>query len=361
MTTQRFNIAAAAVALALAGGCGSSGSSDAADAGPFTTTLRCPDIGYVPFAVNDTAWAFAGNEQAVAAQPRHKHEPSDVLGAPGVGFALTELPGDADLFAGSELIRGVMARIENNRGFFGDRIAEEKVSLWQYDDAAGWMNLGEQITDDFSGGTAGAYRFELSAAPVVGVTVRYAVLQPEPSCATHYTFNLDAGTKVVLADIDETLTQSDDELLLQVADGAYDPVEKKGAVALAQAWAAKGYQMIYLTARPHLFRSETRRWLDDHDFPVGPVITAPKLVSGDTARAYKAAWVSRIKVELGWDLVAVYGNAASDIDAYADAGIDKSVTFIIGDNAGVSGTTAIENDDYTAHIRDYVSQQPDGR
>lgn len=349
------------ISLALVAGCRPDGPGfeTQADAGPFTTELRCPQLGSVPFELSDTKWAFSDNETRATTQPRHKHEPSDVMGNPALGFALTQEPGDAQLHMGNELIRGVMARTELDRGLFGDPIGAEKVSLWQYDASAGWQKLGERTTDDFSGTTAGHYSFDLGAPAPEGLSIRYAVLEPEPSCGSHYTYNLPAGTKVIITDIDGTMTLSDDELIQQISDGNHDPAEKMGSVALTQAWAAKGYQFVYLTARPHMFRTETRQWLIEHGYADGPIITAPQLVFGESARMYKRAWVNRVANELGWDVVAAYGNATSDIDAYEDAAIPKAVTFIIGEFAGVAGTTAIDNDDYTSHISDYVMNQPD--
>jgi hypothetical protein len=335
------------------------GFQETADATPFTTSLACPDIGGVPFELTDTDWMFDDNEARTESQPRHKHQPSDVMGNPAVGYALTQNPGDDPLIAGNEILSGIMARTELERGLFAAAVIGELVSLWQYDDASDWQNLGEQRTADISAAVPGAYSFELDSPPSEGVTIRYAVLQPEPSCGAHHSYNLAAGTKVVFTDIDGTMTLSDDELIVQVGDFDHDPAQKTGSVALTQAWADKGYQMVYLTARPHLFRSETRKWLEQHGYADGPVITAPDLVFGESARMYKRAWVNRVRNELQWDVVAAYGNATSDIDAYEDAGIDKGVTFIIGPNAGVAGTSAIDNDDYTPHIADYVTQQPD--
>jgi phosphatidate phosphatase PAH1 len=123
-----------------------------------------------------------------------------------------------------------------------------------------------------------------------------------------------------------------------------------------QTWDGKGYTIVYLTARLHTFRPETRTWLEDEGYPTGPMITAADL--GDAA-AYKTAWLQRMIDDFGWDVVAAYGNATTDIDAYAAAGIPTDITFIIGPNAGMGGTQPIANDDYTQHIADFVDQQPD--
>lgn len=138
--------------------------------------------------------------------------------------------------------------------------------------------------------------------------------------------------------VENSQFNEDDELIEQISDFEHDPAEKLGSVALTQAWADKSYQMIYLTARPHMFRTETRQWLIDHGYAGGPIITAPQLVFSESARMYNREWVNRVKNQLGWDVVAAYGNAGSDIDAYEDAGIDKATTFIIGENAGVAGS-----------------------
>ena len=44
-----------------------------------------------------------------------------------------------------------------------------------------------------------------------------------------------------------------------------------------------------------------------------------------------------------------YGNAVSDIDGYEMANIPKDVTFIIGPEAGVDGTVAIEEEGWDVH------------
>ena len=331
-----------------------------ADAGPFATELRCPVPGPLPFVLDDTTWRIPDDANNVTLEPRLKHQPADVLGNPDVGFARGDLAGDAPLESGHYIARGVMARTENNRGLFAEEITSELVSLWQYSEAGGWQQLGSQETGTFADGNPGQYAIDTgSGFPPADFVVLYAVLNAEPSCGAHYMFAMPTGRQVVVTDIDGTLTESDDEIVTQVSDGNYDPLEKASASAVMRAWFAKGYPVIYLTARPHLLRSESRAWLDAHDFPPGAMITATDFVFDESARVYKGAWVKRIRNDLGWDVVAAYGNADSDIQAYEDAGIDKAVTFIIGPSAGANGTQAIEGDDFSAHLSDYVMQQPD--
>jgi phosphatidate phosphatase PAH1 len=126
-------------------------------------------------------------------------------------------------------------------------------------------------------------------------------------------------------------------------------------------WAQKGYRVAYLSARPHNLRGISRVWLHGIGAPFGPMRTADTFVHGESARTYKAQFLERVQSELGWEIVAVYGNADSDILAYEDAGIPKGVTFIVGELAGQNGTVAIGNNDYTDHVAAYVSVQPDAQ
>jgi phosphatidate phosphatase PAH1 len=217
-----------------------------------------------------------------------------------------------------------------------------------------WSELARAQTSE-----TGSYSFPGIAPSLNRNQPHYAILEGDGSCSPHYSFLMPAGTQVIVTDIDGTLTLADEELFNQIGDGNYVPLENMSAAQMMNTWADKGYVIVYLTARPHAFRTETRVWLRDLGYPVGPVITANTLVFDESARQYKRAWVNRVKNDFGWKVVAAYGNATSDIDAYEDAGIGKDITFIVGPNAGVADTQAIENNDYTAHIADFVNSQPD--
>lgn len=174
----------------------------------------------------------------------------------------------------------------------------------------------------------------------------------------------------IVTDIDETLTLSDDEFFMQIADGNYDPVEREGAAELIGAYAELGYHVLYLTARSETImlegtgetaREATERWLDEHGFPNDPetteVVLAPMFVVGDDAQAYKAgALMDRQAMSMRYDYA--YGNATSDIGAYADAGIALDATFIIGENAGVGGTVAVAGEGWVEHADVHLPTVP---
>lgn len=319
------------------------------------TALDCPSPEGLPFEVEASGFSNPDAEAVVEDNPRNKDAAGDVLGNPGGVSGYTSMPLSDDPATGPLVFAGVKARAPETSGLMTNFIAEEPVSLWRYsstDDS--WSQLERGTTDLF-----GEYRFEIDLAVEDVLRPVYSVLEADRSCAAHYTFLLESGTKVVVTDIDGTLTLSDEELFKQIDDGSYTPLENTSAALLMNTWADKGYQVVYLTARPHAFRAETRAWLDDLGYPVGPVVTANSLVFGDSARQYKREWVNRIVSSFGWEVAAAYGNATSDIDAYEDAGISKEITFIVGENGGVADTIAVENNDYSAHITDFVEQQPD--
>lgn len=174
----------------------------------------------------------------------------------------------------------------------------------------------------------------------------------------------------IVTDIDATLTTSDAEFLMQLGDGNYDPAEREGAAELITAYADLGYRVLYLTARTETLmavntgesaRELTERWLLEHEFPLDPestmVVLSPNLVLGESARVFKAETLAEQQAA-GWRFDYAYGNAGSDIDAYADAGIALDRTFIIGPEAGNGGTVAVEGEGWVEHTAAYLPTVP---
>lgn len=314
------------------------------------TSLHCPTPGTLPFHLASHGFQDGANKTLATNDPRIKDEASDTIGNPGGLQISIYLPVDQPTAGHATLgYHGVKARTGVSAGLFSTPLPGENVSLWTYDATATmWEQVGRtQTAEDGS--------YDVTAAAAANGDAVYSMLEGDSTCAEHYTYTLPQGAKFVVTDIDGTLTTSDDELFKQIGDETYVPAMKTAADQMAQAWAMKGYPVIYLTARPHVFRSESRTWLADLGFPTGPLVTAAAV--GDAA-AYKTAWLERMIVDLGWVPVAAYGNADTDIAAYENAGIPKDKTFIIGPLAGNSGTVAIPNDDYTQHISTFIASVP---
>jgi hypothetical protein len=346
--TLHSGFAFASIAVAISG-CGG-------DDPPLSdaTSLQCPFPGDLPFRLESRGFQKDANEERATSDPRVKDEASDVVGSTDSTHATVYVPDDQNLDAAPVRYAGVKARTKPDQGLFSRPLGGENVSLWFYDPIALAWNMVDRGTTDANGVysfTAGGF-VPPPAAPV------YAVLEADGSCATHYTYLASSGSKFVVMDIDGTLTSDDQQIILQVSDEAYVPQAMIGASALAKAWAAKGYRIVYLTARAHVFDTETRAWLDMLEFPKGPIITTN---GGASADVYKTTWLRRLITGLGWTPYAAYGNAPTDITAYANVGIPLARTFIIGPEAGNGGTVAIPNNDYTQHIAGFVNAQPNNQ
>lgn len=315
------------------------------------TSLNCPRNGLLPFRL-DTTFKNSQTKTLVKEKTRSKDESSDTIGNPAGPYASIYLAQGAAPSNAAITYRGTKARTLTTGGLFATPILDEQVSLWTYDDGT-WLPLGTTRTDDL-----GAYEVADTSYVAPNGHPIYSMLDGDNSCAEHYTFLYPRGSKVVLTDIDGTLTTDDGQLLAQIPDESYIPKMMGAGDKLIQAWSMKGYPIIYLTARPHVFRPETRVWLRDLSFPIGAVITAQDV--GDAA-PYKAEWIQRMRTTFGWEIVAAYGNADTDVIAYEDAGIPKNLSFIVGPLAGMDGTVPIDNMDFSAHIAGFVSTHPDNR
>lgn len=315
------------------------------------TSLDCPVPGGLPFRLTTSGFQTAANRTLVSEDPRNKDQASDTVGNPGGATASVYLADDTQPAAAAIDYHGVKARTAPGNGYQSTALIGENVSLWTYDAGAmAWKSLGSAKTD-------GNGQYDLPSTGFVAGNGQpvYAMLEADASCAIHYDFLLPAGAKVVVTDIDGTLTTSDEEILHQVADITYVPKMMGAGDQLMKAWSSKGYPIVYLTARTHVLRGESRLWLDDLGFPLGPLITAN---GGKNDDVYKTLWLNRLVQAFGWNIVAAYGNADTDITAYENAGIAKDHTFIVGPLAGNRGTVPIANNDFTAHIAGFVAAQP---
>lgn len=170
----------------------------------------------------------------------------------------------------------------------------------------------------------------------------------------------------IVTDIDETLTTSDAEFVKQVVIEGYVPEAREGSVELVNAYYSRGYQILYLTARPETqmllsgetAREATEKWLVDLGFPMNPrwtrvILAADSLPGDEETVAYKRESVEMLTSE-GWSFEYAYGNATTDIEAYLEAGIPAERVFIIGEHAGEQGTVAISGEGWIEHMATHV-------
>jgi phosphatidate phosphatase PAH1 len=216
------------------------------------------------------------------------------------------------------------------------QLEHERVTLWLEESACGtWRRLATARTDE-----EGRVAIDLPPEAVthLGPTLYSLVVDGDRSAAYGMIWVLPRGAPIVVLDVDGTLTTGDRQLAGRLALGTPAAV-RPGAARLVRRYRARGVQPVYLTGRPTLLRAATRAWLESRGFPPGPILTAPglgaALPTASHVGAFKRAALRHL-VDTGLHIEAAYGNARTDVCAYAEAGIDPARTFIVGDHAGAA-------------------------
>lgn len=195
-----------------------------------------------------------------------------------------------------------------------------------------WRRVATHTTDG-----AGRVSFTVPAAtiPSVGSYAYQLVVHGDHSRAHGSIYVLERGTRVVVFDVDGTLTTGDSQLAQQLLMG-HDADMRVEADQVVKAWVRAGYLPIYITGRPYFLRSGTASWLRRHTFPRGPLITTDGLNDARPSRNHVGTFKRERLIglqERGVEIVAAYGNAHTDVCAYAEAGIDPDATYILGGDA----------------------------
>jgi phosphatidate phosphatase PAH1 len=183
----------------------------------------------------------------------------------------------------------------------------------------GWRALGTVSTDEHG-------RFALALAGdrrlPVGMHDLYATALGDGTGVRFLAYVAPAGTRVLVTDVDGTITRSEHAMVATVVLG--DDIDNQPDAPAALA--ASGYPIVYVTGRGDQYTEVTRRWLHDHGFPRGPLRLAPStsLPSGAPTVAYKASALEGLHLPIA----AAIGNRATDILAYGRAGVAPDRIFI---------------------------------
>ena len=209
-----------------------------------------------------------------------------------------------------------------------------------------WQYLGKYETN-----SDGKVYVELGQKPIGEYIVRM-VVEGDLTQADGFVSVVPRGQETVLFDIDGTLTLRDfeqvgDYLGTSVAEARYYARET------VQNYIDKGYRVIFVTGRPYWNARDTRDWFTNFiNLPQWHLRTnddggSPLSYETET---YKREYLTALQNEKGLKIVRAYGNASTDITSYADSGIAKSETWILGENAGSQGTQAIHGDYYDHYV-----------
>ncbi|MEZ4361034.1 MAG: hypothetical protein R3B48_12695 [Kofleriaceae bacterium] len=204
----------------------------------------------------------------------------------------------------------------------------EAIELWGKQAPCRWRALGQAITND-DGRAELALRADAFDGPGPHELRAYAL--GDLTYAEAKVWVVAPERQAVLFDIDGTLTKDDGELLEELLGGEAEL--HPGADAVARRWANLGYLPVYITGRPYPLRASTFAWLIEHRFPRGPVLTVDSLgdaLPGEAhVGAFKLATLQAL-TRAGLRFHRAYGNASTDVCAYARAGIAPERTFIVG-------------------------------
>ena len=238
---------------------------------------------------------------------------------------------------------------------------EEVVAFLRLTPCGPWREVGRGTTDRDG---RRAIPLAAEALPGPGHYETRMVVRGDRSFADGTIWVLSPRQRVVVFDIDGTLTTGDEEMIREILLGA-TPAMREGANDAARSWLRAGVQPIYLTGRPYLLTETTRRWLASHDFPPGPVITTNSLEQAAVGRDHVGRFKREVLVDLKRrtrvEIVRAYGNADTDICAYAQAGIDPDRTFILGPLGGRAcdaGRPTHALPDYPSHLRSIPGARP---
>lgn len=191
--------------------------------------------------------------------------------------------------------------------------------------AGAWRLVGTARTDDeghFTLGLSGDDRLP------IGMRDLFVSVVGDRTGVGFLGYVTPAGSRLIVSDIDGTLTSSENAFLETITLGI-EPGERAGAPRAYDAAVAKGYQLIYVTARGNQYTTATRDWLDHKGFPRGPVRLSPSFLTlpgGDTID-YKTKTLAALSAA-GLTVAAGVGNRASDVTAYANAHLPADRIFI---------------------------------
>lgn len=153
--------------------------------------------------------------------------------------------------------------------------------------------------------------------------------------------------RVVVSDVDGTLTEFEHAFGRQVFGVGHDPAPHPGAAALLAQLANDGYTVVYLTARPDIFSQTTRSWLTRNGFPPGLLRTRENThfgLGGPDGVAYKTGVLRDIARVVGHPVDVGFGNTITDVRAYEAAAIPATHRFFYGFDGNPRG--GVRHDDY---------------
>ena len=228
-----------------------------------------------------------------------------------------DLVGSAD--GGTQLLEGWISYTITDKA-----LEDEDVDVFACR-AGQWRRVGTARTDD-----EGHFALALTGAARLPIGMRdlFVSVVGDRTGIGFLAYVAPAGSRLVVSDVDGTLTSSENAFLDTILLGI-EPAARPGAAELFTAAAAAGNQPVYVTARGNQYTTATRDWLEHRGFPRGPLRLSPSFVTlpgGDTVD-FKSRALAGLQAA-GMVISAGIGNRASDVAAYAGRGLAADRIFV---------------------------------
>jgi hypothetical protein len=241
-------------------------------------------------------------------------------------------------------------------GVIDDDLNDEDVEVFLLRNCATWERLGEARTStdraphppiegvDDTGG-----RVYLPITPERPLAVGWHrvrfVVRGDHSAADQWIRVVPRDSRFVVTDIDGTLTDNENAQFTSLLTGR-PPGMNPGGPAVLNALVSRGYEVLYLTARPEWLYPTTHTWLRDNGFPRGVVHTTLGLTGalGGAAVTFKTQEIAAMRARFGAAPEVGIGNTDSDVTAYTTQSVRSR--FYYRYTGDVMGGTRV--DDYNA-------------
>ncbi|HEY2899823.1 MAG TPA: phosphatidylinositol transfer protein [Polyangia bacterium] len=308
------NAGAGGAAMAADAGAGGSDAAPTVDTagGGGTSSARCPAVPRCDAGAPDPGAARAWRHQAPSGAANHSGR---------------------DLFVNPGAPQWVIANFRYGLPLLDAALSDEEVDIYLLRGCgATWEKLGTALTsaaaahaseegvDDAAGRLFFSVPSEKMMAP--GRHRLRLVVAGDLSAVEVFIEVLPSGAPLFVADVDGTLTTSENAQAIALFTGAPPDANQDAAQALTLL-AQKGYRPFYLTARPEWLSVTTHDWLAGKGFPPGIVHTT--LTSGGASGAAAGTFKTddlKLLAAKGMIPAFGFGNTSTDADAYNSAGIE---------------------------------------
>lgn len=283
-----------------------------------------PDANTLPACIAQPACDGAAGPSVGAKRP-WVHVSSNVIAASGPAFHrgrdLILAEGDAQWVIG-----------KFSYSYIDKDLKDEDVDIYLERGCGGsWDKLGTTRTTAESAhatvegveDSGGRVYFEIPKAKALGVgRHRVRLVVAGDLSSTDLVIDVvPAGSPVVVSDVDGTLTSSENAEYPALLTGSL-PEARPDAATMLSTLTAKGYHVVYVTARPEWLTGRTHEFLKASNFPRGIVHTTTSLTGAlnEAAATFKTAELAAIEAH-GLPVEWAFGNRASDGTAYQAAKI----------------------------------------